>query len=200
MQKGGGSKDTWVLSDGPVSTFSLLPGDGPAGRALARRRRPAEPGRRQPLLAGPLRRARRGDGASAPRHSESCNRAIAARPRSPRSRHSYGRSATRPGRSRDLAVSAMRRAALGAGTGDFRDSSAIPRPTGSLAASIHTLLRIARKVRDRLSPDMWRDPQQPRAARARFARSTGLQPVRAGPLADSGSSSPEHSMRSSTEP
>ena len=27
MQKGGGSKDTWVLSDGPVSTFSLLPHD-----------------------------------------------------------------------------------------------------------------------------------------------------------------------------
>jgi uncharacterized circularly permuted ATP-grasp superfamily protein/uncharacterized alpha-E superfamily protein len=25
MQKGGGSKDTWVLSDGPVSDFSLLP-------------------------------------------------------------------------------------------------------------------------------------------------------------------------------
>ena len=25
MQKGGGSKDTWVLSTGPVSTFSLLP-------------------------------------------------------------------------------------------------------------------------------------------------------------------------------
>ena len=25
MQKGGGSKDTWVLADGPVSTFSLLP-------------------------------------------------------------------------------------------------------------------------------------------------------------------------------
>ena len=24
MQQGGGSKDTWVLSAGPVSTFSLL--------------------------------------------------------------------------------------------------------------------------------------------------------------------------------
>jgi uncharacterized alpha-E superfamily protein len=31
MQEGGGSKDTWVLSDGPVSSFSLLP---PAARPL----------------------------------------------------------------------------------------------------------------------------------------------------------------------
>src|SRR5205085_4690447 len=30
MQQGGGSKDTWVLSSGPVSTFSLLqPPEGP---------------------------------------------------------------------------------------------------------------------------------------------------------------------------
>jgi uncharacterized circularly permuted ATP-grasp superfamily protein/uncharacterized alpha-E superfamily protein len=28
MQKGGGSKDTWVTSDGPVSTFSMLPRTG----------------------------------------------------------------------------------------------------------------------------------------------------------------------------
>ncbi|MEM8738407.1 MAG: circularly permuted type 2 ATP-grasp protein [Planctomycetota bacterium] len=28
MQRGGGSKDTWVLSDTPISSFSLLPSDG----------------------------------------------------------------------------------------------------------------------------------------------------------------------------
>ena len=36
MQRGGGSKDTWVLADGPVSAFSLLPGR--RGRTHAARR------------------------------------------------------------------------------------------------------------------------------------------------------------------
>lgn len=31
MQRGGGSKDTWIISDGPVSDFSLLGGDMAAG-------------------------------------------------------------------------------------------------------------------------------------------------------------------------
>ena len=31
MQKGGGSKDTWVLSDGPVNMVSLLTPVGPSG-------------------------------------------------------------------------------------------------------------------------------------------------------------------------
>ncbi|MEO0514982.1 MAG: circularly permuted type 2 ATP-grasp protein, partial [Planctomycetota bacterium] len=30
MQRGGGSKDTWIISDGPVSNFSLLTGDASA--------------------------------------------------------------------------------------------------------------------------------------------------------------------------
>ncbi|MBB6431738.1 circularly permuted type 2 ATP-grasp protein [Algisphaera agarilytica] len=30
MQRGGGSKDTWIISDGPVSNFSLLSGDASA--------------------------------------------------------------------------------------------------------------------------------------------------------------------------
>jgi len=39
MQRGGGSKDTWVLSDGPVSTVTLLT---PSGGAIRRDRRAAE--------------------------------------------------------------------------------------------------------------------------------------------------------------
>ena len=68
MQQGGGSKDTWVLSAGPVSTFSLLPPRPAAGGTEPRRRRPAQPGGRQPLLARPLRRAGRGAGPAAARH------------------------------------------------------------------------------------------------------------------------------------
>lgn len=39
MQRGGGSKDTWVLSDGPVSTMSLL---SPQGLAVRHERRSAD--------------------------------------------------------------------------------------------------------------------------------------------------------------
>ncbi len=39
MQRGGGSKDTWVLSDGPVSTMSLL---SPQGVAVRHERRSAD--------------------------------------------------------------------------------------------------------------------------------------------------------------
>ena len=39
MQRGGGSKDTWVLSDGPVSTMSLL---SPPGVAVRHERRSAD--------------------------------------------------------------------------------------------------------------------------------------------------------------
>src|SRR5260221_6797658 len=39
MQSGGGSKDTWVLSDGPVSPVTLL---APAGQTVALERAPAD--------------------------------------------------------------------------------------------------------------------------------------------------------------
>ena len=61
IARGARSKDTWVISDGEVSEFSLLRPAGAAGGADPRRRRSAQPRRRQLLLAGPLRRARRGD-------------------------------------------------------------------------------------------------------------------------------------------
>ena len=58
MQRGGKSKDTWILADGPVSAVSLLL----AGRSDAARAgddRAPQPRRREPLLARPLRRALR---------------------------------------------------------------------------------------------------------------------------------------------
>ena len=58
-QRGGGSKDTWVLSDAPVAPVAA--GRAPRrGRARHRGERPdVEPRRRAPVLAGPLRRAQR---------------------------------------------------------------------------------------------------------------------------------------------
>ena len=56
MQRGGRSKDAWVLSDGPVDTFSMLrPRNQPVQLQHAPRG-PAQPRRGQPFLAGPLRR------------------------------------------------------------------------------------------------------------------------------------------------
>ena len=52
MQRGGHSKDAWVLWDGPVDTFSMLRPQERAGGAAARGGRSAEPGRGQCLLAG----------------------------------------------------------------------------------------------------------------------------------------------------
>ena len=43
MQKGGGSKDTWVLSDGPVNMISLLTPSGHPIRSGASVGRIAQP-------------------------------------------------------------------------------------------------------------------------------------------------------------
>ena len=65
MQRGGGSKDTWVMSDGPVSARLAAGADAPQRAARAPRRRPAEPRRRQSVLARPPRRAGGAHGAAA---------------------------------------------------------------------------------------------------------------------------------------
>ena len=69
MQRGGGSKDTWVLSDGPVNTFSLQrPRDVPVDLSRGVSQRSAQPRRRPHFLAGPLRRAQRASGSHASMH------------------------------------------------------------------------------------------------------------------------------------
>ena len=71
MQRGGGSKDTWVLSDGPVDTFSLQTSARRPGDLDSRVcQRPAQPRRRSPLLAWPLRRTQRASGPRASMHSD----------------------------------------------------------------------------------------------------------------------------------
>ena len=54
LQKGGRSKDTWILSDGPVSPVTLLPVDDPAHCHQPRRQRFAQPPGRRSVLAGAL--------------------------------------------------------------------------------------------------------------------------------------------------
>jgi uncharacterized circularly permuted ATP-grasp superfamily protein len=68
MQRGGGSKDTWVLADGPVPAFSLL---RPAGEVVeVSRGGSGLPSRVADDLfwLGALPGARRGHGAAPPRH------------------------------------------------------------------------------------------------------------------------------------
>ena len=64
MQRGGGSKDTWVLSDGPVNaSFSLLSSTVTADDLVAVARQRAVARGRKPVLVRPLRRALRCRGA-----------------------------------------------------------------------------------------------------------------------------------------
>ncbi len=68
IQRGGGSKDTWVLGDGPAPPFTLAaPGHASAG-CQPRHFRSAQPRRRQSVLAGPLHRTRGSGGADHARH------------------------------------------------------------------------------------------------------------------------------------
>jgi uncharacterized circularly permuted ATP-grasp superfamily protein/uncharacterized alpha-E superfamily protein len=154
MQKGGGSKDTWVLSEGPVSNFSLLPatvqpvelsrdgGDLPSRAAdnlfwLGRYIDRVEAIVR--LIRGILIRSTDQPGLTEAPEIPSLLRALA------NSTRIY------PGHlggGEEGRLSALEKA-LAAIVGDAES-------TGSLAASLHGLHRIASKVRDRLSTDMWR--------------------------------------------
>jgi uncharacterized circularly permuted ATP-grasp superfamily protein/uncharacterized alpha-E superfamily protein len=154
LQKGGGSKDTWVVSDGPVSTFSLLPaavqpmalyrdGDDLPSRAadnlfwLGRAVDRVDAAVR--LLRCILKRATEQSGAPDAPEIPSLLQALCNT-----TRH-YPEIIT-AGSDEGLAVLEQELAAI---IGDADT-------TGTLAAAIHNLLRIARKVRDRLSLDMWR--------------------------------------------
>lgn len=154
MQKGGGSKDTWVLTDGPVSTFSLLPrtvqpvglsrggGDLPSRVAddlfwLGRYVERVESTVR--LLRGILIRLTERSGVAEVPELSALLRAL--------TYQTY----TYPGFIGQGAVDrlAAPEAEILSVVGDSR------RP-GTLASMIQSLHRTAGKVRDRFSIDMWR--------------------------------------------
>jgi uncharacterized circularly permuted ATP-grasp superfamily protein/uncharacterized alpha-E superfamily protein len=154
MQKGGGSKDTWVLSETPVSTFSLLPttvqpvalsrdgGDLPSRAAdnlfwLGRYAERVESIVR--LVRGIVIRATEQAGLTEAAEISRLLNALADSTRIPLGHF-------RPDGAPPLAE-LERALAIVLGGADR---------AGSLAASIHGLHRIAGKVRDRLSLDLWR--------------------------------------------
>ncbi len=151
MQRGGKSKDTWILADGPVSAVSLLaPGRSDAARAGDDRA--PQPRRREPLLARPLRRALR------------AHRPAPAQP----SCHAW-RTRTRPttrARSRRfcrlLVGLRLLPEELGEDTWlrkleeDTSDLIARQGPHTGLRNALNEVRRLASAVRDRLSIDTWR--------------------------------------------
>jgi uncharacterized circularly permuted ATP-grasp superfamily protein/uncharacterized alpha-E superfamily protein len=172
MQKGGGSKDTWVLSSGPVSTLSLLPSpvqpvelsragsDLPSRAAdnlywLGRYAERAEGTVR--LLRGILLRLTQKTELGEPPDLPSLLRALT------------DQTKTFPG-------------FVGRGSQERLHAPAVElfsvlfdedRP-GGLAATLDALHLVAGRVRDRISTDMWRiivglnlDPDRPRDARGR---------------------------------
>ena len=69
MQRGGTSLDTWVLTDGPVDTFSMLPQRLTRRRPGRAPRAGDQPHGREPVLARPLHRAHRAGGAPGARRA-----------------------------------------------------------------------------------------------------------------------------------
>jgi uncharacterized alpha-E superfamily protein len=148
MQAGGGSRDTWVLNDGPVGTFSLLPtsahpvelsrggGDLPGRTAdnlywLGRHVERAE-GQVRLLRGILLRMTERAGWADAPELTSLLQ--------------ALGHlTQTDPGLLR-----------LAAPSGDLLAVIVDARRAGGLGATLDNLHEAARLVRDRLSQDMWR--------------------------------------------
>ena len=154
-QRGGVSKDIWVLAAEPERELSLLVADATAAAARARRPGRAGPRRRQPVLARPLRRARRERRARAARgaaprarptrrrttpHLPALLRAVTGHRDLPRLRRQRRRRAPRRARRRELLRAALRRA-------PHRQRALQPRARWCAPA---------RAVRDRFSTDTWR--------------------------------------------
>ncbi len=154
MQQGGGSKDAWVLSDGPVSPFSLLPsaarpvelsragGDLPSRTAdnlfwLGRYVERAEGFTR--LLRGILVRLTEKAGLAEAPELPALLRALT---------HQGG---TYPG-----FVGEGADGRLAAPEAELRSLVFDPARPGGLHGTLTAARRVARMVRDRISPDTWR--------------------------------------------
>jgi uncharacterized circularly permuted ATP-grasp superfamily protein/uncharacterized alpha-E superfamily protein len=144
MQRGGGSKDTWVLSAGDVSEFSLLPAGG--FRVPLSRSGGDLPSRAADNLFWLGRYAERADGRTR------LVRAIAVR------------LAERSGLADSPELPALCRALTPTATPDGPVDPAAsvfhavfePTNTDSLASTVRDLRRVASVVRDLISLDMWR--------------------------------------------
>ena len=154
MQKGGGSKDTWFLSEGPVSPFTLLPA---SARSVELRRdggdlpsRSADDlywlGRHVERVEGKVRLARglltRMTEQSSPAEVPELPallRALADRPDLPTSPTADDPAGRLPAIEREIFAILFHEHRL-----------------GSLTSAVQSLHRVAAKVRDRLSTDLWR--------------------------------------------
>jgi uncharacterized alpha-E superfamily protein len=154
MQKGGGSKDTWVLTDGPVSPFSLLPtivqpvelrrdgGDLPS--------RSADDlywlGRHIERVEGKVRLAR---GLLIRLTDQSSPVEVPELP-------SLLRALSTQSRLQPASLGEDAADRLATIEGELSSILLDEDRIGGLPSTIHSLHRVAAKVRDRLSTDMWR--------------------------------------------
>ncbi len=148
MPLGGGSKDTWVLADGPVNTFSLLP---PSDRPIALTRGGGDlPSRAADNLFWLGRYAERADSAARLLRAAVTRLSDRATPTDPPEVAPLLR-----------AVVARLPAVIHDGESPPTERDLLPlvfapERRGSLSASVTEWHRVAGVVRDRISSDMWR--------------------------------------------
>ncbi len=155
MQQGGGSKDAWVLSDGPVSPFSLLPRAAGRVELSLGRRRPAQP--HLPTTStgsaatsnGPKGCVRLMRGVLV-RLTEKAG--LAEAPELP----ALLRALTHQGQTYPGFVGEGADARLAAPEGELRSLAFDPNRAGGLHGTLADARRVARTVRDRISADTWR--------------------------------------------
>jgi len=154
MQSGGGSKDTWVLASGPVSSFSML---SAVVRPVELSRGGSDlPSRAADNLYWLGRYGERAEGTVrllrgvVVRLTE--NPGLAEAPELPR----LLRALTALTKSLPGFIGDGARALLAAPEKEVRSLIFDPHRSGGLAATLQALHRAAGKVRDRISVDMWR--------------------------------------------
>ena len=146
LQQGGRTADAWILSDKPVAQTSLLP--APDRITINRtHRRAAEPRGRQPVLARPLCRARRGDAAPGSRAGQP---RLRDRPRRGRAQRATSSGLLRVWDAVPEDFLNARPALVAASALQQRElSGALPMLAGAAQSA-------ASAIRDRFSPDAWR--------------------------------------------
>lgn len=145
MQRGGGSKDTWVLADGAVSNFSLL---SPGGRVELSRAGGELPSRAADNLFWLGRYAERAEGITRLlRGIASLRTDLLDDDGSPELKALTHALTLRSRPPADASTDAA---------AEFLATTFDRKRTGSLASVVRELLGVAGRVRDRISLDMWR--------------------------------------------